>query len=210
MRLYLFGGYEHSEREFNDFKLLLKETILSINPKSILHIPFADLKGTKEGTNIEWFKELMAELGIKVYDARSKEDIDTTDGKYIFINGGHERDNLLTKINSNPKLLKLVMDAECIIAESSGSMAIGDKLRRYSASESDEIFEGLGILKGVIIEPHYTTKNTEQLLTDELKKSGLDYGIGIDSSTGMVVDSNEFPFNWEKIGFGDVYIIKAV
>jgi cyanophycinase-like exopeptidase len=157
----------------------------------------------KEG----WFKEIMADTGIKILDARNKNEIDETDGKVIFINGGINRYDLAHALLGNSKLLNLVKNADYIVSESSGSMVLGEKLRRYRAGEGDEIIDGVRLLKDVIIEPHYSQRNSQQLLKDDLAKSGMKYGVGIDSCTALVTDPKQFPVKWEKIGTGNVFII---
>jgi len=39
-----------------------------------------------------------------------------------------------------------------------------------------------------------------------MKKSRMKYGLGIDSTTGIIVNPQTFPNKWEKIGEGNVYI----
>jgi len=208
MKLFLFGGGESENNKTQILKNLIKESLLSSNPKSILHIPFARISSHEEEWQEGWFKKLMEDTFIKIYDARIQEEIDTFKGNVIFINGGHERYALLMAIKNHPKLLNIVMNAEVVVAESAGSRILGEKLRKYRVGGGDEIIDGIGLLKNVIIEPHYTEKHAEALLIEELKNSKMKYGLGIDTTTGIEVDSNVFPKNWKKSGIGNIFIIE--
>jgi len=75
--------------------------------------------------------------------------------------------------------------------------------------DGSEIIKGFGILKNTIIEPHYTEKKRQQLLIDDMKKSGMKYGVGIDSATAIVIDTQKFPNQWEKVGVGNIYLKTA-
>ena len=83
-------------------------------------------------------------------------------------------------------------------------MAMGEYMR--ADHNENGMIKGFGILKNVVIEPHYTERNYKNFLPEDMKKSGMRYGIGIDSATGIVIDPQEFPEKWEKIGAGSVYV----
>ena len=173
MKLYLFGGAEIDlpSRSVSILKNLLKETFLKINLPSILHIqfarpfPFPEDKGQwDEG----WLGQLMKGTNIKILDARNQQDIEEARGSLIFINGGPERKNLIDSIKNNPLLLRSVLSAPYIVAESAGSMATGEYMR---ISRTDEgVMKGLGILKGTIIEPHYTERNYKKYIPGDMQK----------------------------------------
>lgn len=204
MKLYLFGGAELDipSRSVSLLKDLIKETLIKLRPTSILHIPFARLHPTEEEWHEGWFKEVMSDTGIQILDARKESEFDKSDGSVIFINGGIERRELMSAFENNNKLLDLLRNTKYIVAESAGSMVMGEFMR--ADRDGNEIIKGTGILQNTIIEPHYTEKNREQLLLDDIKKSGMKYGIGIDSATAIVIDLNSYPKSWEKIGYGNV------
>ena len=176
----------------------MKDVIFSLKPQQILHIPFARLHPREEEWKEGWFKETMEGTGMEILDARNEEDIQKAKNPLIFINGGHGRYDLLNRVRNDKRLLQFILNAENIVAESAGSILMG-QFQRGARSE-DKIVEGLGILKDTIIEPHYTERSRQQLLKDEMQKSGMKYGVGIDSVTALVVDPSEFPEKWEKIG----------
>ncbi len=200
MKLYLFGGAEIIPDNTQLLKDLIKQTIVKIHPLSVLHIPYARLISTEEDWYEGWFMDVMKDTNIEILDARNNEDIEKTSSSTIFINGGIGRYDLINGITNNKKLLQMVLNAHHIVAESAGSMVIGEYQR--GARGESKIIKGLGILKNTIIEPHYSERHSQQLLLDGMKKSGMKYGIGIDSVTAIVVDPTQFPSTWSKIGNG--------
>jgi cyanophycinase-like exopeptidase len=212
MKLFLFGGAEidFPLRSVSILKNLIKDSILQVKPKSILHVPFARLHAIPEDKgewDEGWFKKLLADTGIEIFDARNQLDIDKAKGSVIFINGGPERKTLVDTVSKNSKLLQKILNANYIIAESAGSMAMGEYMR--ISRTDNNVMKGFGVLKDVVIEPHYTEKNYKQYLPGDMEKSGVRYGIGIDSATGIILDTQEFPDKWEKIGAGNIYLKTA-
>lgn len=204
MKLYLFGGAEIPLHQVEPLKTLIKQVIVNLHPASVLHIPFARLNPTEEEWKEGWFKDMMKDTGIEILDARNNNDINKASGSVMFINGGIGRYDLFNAFTNNPKLLTIIKNAEHIVGESAGSMVMGEYQR--GARGESRIIKGLGILKNTIIEPHYTERNSQQLLVDGMKKSGMKYGIGIDCATAIVVDPKEFPDKWTKIGNGNIEV----
>lgn len=68
--------------------------------------------------------------------------------------------------------------------------------------------KGLGILKSTIIEAHYSERSRQQPLRDEMRETGAQYGIGIDSVTGIIIDTETFPRDYKVIGEGLVEFVK--
>lgn len=206
MKLFLFGGAELNMPRVSPqiLKNQIKKILIDLNPTSILHIPFARPHPHEEEWKEGWFKKIMNDTNIKILDARNDSDIDKSDNLVVFINGGIERKNLIDNINKNNKLLNLILSAKYIVAESSGSMVMGEYLT--ADRTGSRIIKGLGILKNTIIEVHYSERNCQQLLIEDMQKSGMKYGIGIDCATAIVVNPLEFPTKWEKIGEGNIYI----
>lgn len=212
MNLFLFGGAEIDipTRSVSILKGFMKETLIKLKPKSILHVPFARPQPVFENKgewSEGWFKKMMIDSGIKIFDARNNRDIEKAENSVIFISGGSERKELIETINENNKLLKLILNSKYIVAESSGSMVVGEYFR--ISRNDNNVMKGLGILKNVIIEPHYTERDYKKFLPEDMKKSGVKYGIGIDSATGIIVDPQEFPEKWKKIGIGNIYLKTA-
>ena len=212
MKLFLFGGAEIGPpfRSVSILKNLMKKALTSIHPKSILHIPYARLYPINEdkGEWYEgWFDDLMADTGINIINARNQEALGRVTDSVVFINGGSNRKLLVDEMYKSQLLLHKVLSAKYIVAESAGSMAMGEYMR-ISRTDSG-VMKAIGVIKNVVIEPHYTEKNYKEYLPGDMEKSGVKYGIGIDSATGIIVDPAEFPAKWEKIGVGSVYIKTA-
>lgn len=205
MKLYLFGGAETDQGQSPLLKKLIKDVVLLLKPQQILHIPFARLHPSEEEWKEGWFLETMKDTEIEILDARNEEDIQKAKNPLIFINGGHGCYDLLNRVSNDKRILQFILNAEYIVAESAGSKLMGERQRGENVE--NKIVEGMGILKNTIIESHYTEKGRQQLLKNEIQKSGMKYGVGIDSLTALVVDPSEFPEKWEKIGGGNVDII---
>jgi len=146
--------------------------------------------------------------GIELLDARNKEDLDRADEPVVLINGGPQRDDVYKKIVNNKKLYGLVMEASYIIGESAGSMVCAEYRRTYKGGKGVTV-KGLGLLRDTIIEPHYSERNRHQSLRDEMKKCGIKYGIGIDSITAAVIDTESYPEKYKVIGRGKVDFVKS-
>jgi cyanophycinase-like exopeptidase len=206
MKLFLFGGAEIETPDVSPgvLKDLIKKTLTELNPQSILHVPFARLHSFEEEWKEGWFKEEMTDTGITILDARSDSDIAKATDSVIFINGGIERKELINSINRNPLLHDLILSAKFIVAESAGSMIMGEYMT--ADRSGNEIIKALGVLKNTIIEVHYSERNRQDLLFEDMRKTGMKYGIGIDCATALVVDPLDFPKKYEKIGVGKVYL----
>ncbi len=152
-----------------------------------------------------WFTDVMSDTSIQIYSAKKQEDINTWNGDVVFINGGHERKALVDAIIANDTLFQKVRSANYIIAESAGSVTMGEYMR--ISRTDDNVMKALGILKDVVIEPHYTERNYKHYLPGDMQKSGMKIGIGIDSATGIILDTDLFPGEWRKVGPGNIYIL---
>lgn len=207
MKLFLFGGAELQLGHGPILKDLIKKTIVDLHPAQILHVPFARLKPTEEVFREGWFKELMMDTAIPILDARLDDDLAVAEHPLVFINGGHGRPDLIAGVHGNTKILDLILNADYLVGESSGSMITAEYLR--VGKEGGEIVKGLGILKDTIIEPHYSERGYQQLLATEMKQTQAKIGIGIDCVTALVIDTQSFPSEWNTIGMGKVDVIKA-
>ncbi len=133
----------------------------------------------------------------------SKISLATSNG---FISGGGGNVVLMNKIKANPKLLKLVKNAEVIIGESAGSKVLGEYFRASGSDPKSKMVKGLGIIKNTVVEPHYTERQRHELLNRNLQESKLKYGIGVDCVTALELDTNYFPDKCKRIGQGNIDI----
>jgi len=191
-------------------KKSIRDIISATGTKDVLHVPFARMKTVPEDNgewDEGWFAKLMSDTGIPVFDAGKSPDVGKSSGETIFINGGRGRIDLLESVENSRRLLDKILNAKFIVAESAGSMLMGEYMR--VSREDGSVVKALGILKNTVIEPHYTERGYNKFLPEDMKKSGVKYGLGIDSATGIATDPKLFPDQWEKLGPGNVYIITA-
>jgi cyanophycinase-like exopeptidase len=210
MRLYLFGGAETDQGQAPVLKQLINDVIAGLGQKQLLHIPYARIKVPEEEEDVwgeGWVSRDLNLKRIDLLDARNQNDLKRANNPVIFMNGGPQRDLLYEKITNDRHLYKLVMTASYIIGESAGSMVCAEYRRAYRNGQA-VITKGLGILKDTIIEAHYTERNRHQALRDEMKEVDAKYGIGIDSITGAVIDTETYPEKYQVLGNGLVELIK--
>lgn len=210
MKLYLFGGAETDQGQGPVLKRLINDILAEIKPKQLLHIPYAriEVPEGEEGTWGEgWTKKELKLEGAQLLDARNKNDLAHAKNPAIFMNGGPDIDFLYEKITSDKRLHYLVTNADYIIGESAGSMVTAEYRLTYK-NDPPTTTKGLGILKNTIIEAHYTQRGRQQALRNEMKECGAKYGIGIDSITGIVIDTEIFPKKYKVIGSGLVELVK--
>lgn len=210
MKLYLFGGAETNLGQAPALVKLINEVLAEIKPKQLLHVPFARRQIPKNEINIwgeGWISRALSLSGTELLDARNEKDLLRAKHPVIFVNGGHDHQGLYQEITHNKLLYKLIKDADYYIGESAGSMIVGTYQRNNNGTQPP-IGKGLGILKSTIIEPHYTQRQRHQILKDEMKDTGADYSIGIDSLSAMVIDTNIYPDSYNSIGNGIVELIQ--
>lgn len=214
MKLYLFGGAEIDETKALPLKKLFNEVLNEIKPKQLLHIPYARTVVPEGEENIwgeGWVNRDLNLDGIELIDARNEGDFKRAKNPAIFMNGGLQRNDLYDAIISNKKLNDLVIHAEYIIGESAGAMVCAEYRRTYPDNDKSKpgyTTKGLGLLPDTIIEAHYSQRNRQQQLRDEMKESGAKYGIGIDSYTGVIIDTNDYPDVYQVVGDGLVDFVR--
>ncbi len=211
MKLYLFGGAETDQGQGPILKKMINDVLTEVKPSQLLHIPYARTivpKGEEDVWGEGWVARDLELDGIELLDARNESDLAQANHPVIFMNGGPQRDNLYDKIIENQKLYDLVMNAEIIIGESAGSMVLAEYRRTYKGNV-EITKKGLGILRSTIIEPHYLERNRYQLLRNEMKDVNADYGIGIDSICGIIIDTETYPEECQTVGDGLVEFVRS-
>lgn len=206
MKLYLLGWADAEMQPIKQQFRLFQDIIDRLHPKQVLHIPFARSPETEKALwGPDWFTKYIDLQGSEYLNATNPDDITKANDPLIIITWGGQTANLLEKIQWSPKLLELINNAKHIIGESSGSMILAEYARVKNKTGTN-LIKTLGIIKDTIIEPHYTQRGSQQLLTKEIQEKDMKYGIGIDEITGMEFDPETFPHEWEKIGDGNVEI----
>jgi len=204
MKVFLFGGAEPGQvaRELK----LIEKVIKRLGVKQVLHIPFARTQTQEIEWSGDWFHRHIHLPGINYLNAANKSDINKARSPLVFISGGSEHVNLIKKIKSNSRLLNLIKNASYIIGESAGAMVLGTYFRSGRRDGPRRLLRGLGIIKNIIIEPHYTEKKRQTMLVQEMKQAKARYGIGIDSLTAIEFELDKFPKEYKKIGSGSIEI----
>lgn len=209
MQVFLFGWAVTIEGHANVEPLLklIEQTIKNINPKQILHIPFARIVASEPEWDWDWFHRHIHLEWVEYLNAANEGDIERADNPLILISGGREHINLLTKIHNNPHLEQLIRNAKYIIGESAGAKVLWAYARILSKDGKRMLAPWLWIIKDTIIEGHYIEQGRQEFLMQEMKEMNLKYGIGVDSNAGISFDTEKFPEEYEVIG--DVVEVKT-
>jgi len=206
MKIFLFGGTGLTEDLVKHELKLIEEVIREIDVKQILHIPFARVGPGKGPWAGDWVQRYINLDGKEYLNAKNEKDMAKVNHPLIFISGGSKSATLLNRVKSDPQLIDLIQKADYIIGESAGAKVLGKYLRVTEADGQNQLVKGLGIIKDTLIEPHYTENKRQQLLIEEMKKTGVRFGVGIDCQTGLEFEIDKFPEEYKKIGTGTVTI----
>jgi cyanophycinase-like exopeptidase len=210
MILYLFGGAETDQGQAPQLIALINQVLDEIQPRQLLHVPYARTKVSPEEEYIwgeGWVSRFLHVHSIDLLDARNKKDSARANNPAIFINGGSQRDLLYETIEANPELKEIIMSAPYVIGESAGAAVCGQFRRTYE-NNSMVIRPGLGLVKDSVIIAHYFYRSRQQELVDALKMSKANFGIGIDSLSGIKIDTARYPQAFTFIGNKKVKLVR--
>ena len=203
MKLYLFGG---AGGEAATELKLISDTIQGLHPKQVLWIPFARIQPSVEPDwRGDWPHRYMDWSGIEFLDASNEDDMARVENPVVFISGGSKGYNLMDELQKRPHLVELIHQADYVIGESKGTMALGTHFRD-GKDTSVPLRQGLAIIRNTVIEPHYTERSGQKRLATTMRETDAHYGIGIDERTAITFDLADFPAKWEKIGEGNVEV----
>lgn len=203
MIIYLFGGSSpnNSEKQWT----LIKSKIEEINPKEIIYLGYAK-KGSDSEEGLFLRRKLFSEFSDEINDY-SIENVVRSKNPLIFIDGGHNGPNLSDSVTRDEKLMNLIVSVDYLMGESKGAVFTGQKMRLDN--EGKNFSTGLGLIKGTVVEGHYTQKGRQSLLRQSMVKMGFNIGIGIDEACGIKIDTELFPEKYEILGDGLVEVIKS-
>lgn len=210
MILYLFGGAETDLGQAPLLIDLINQTLEEIKPKQLLHVPYARMTVAPAEKYIwgeGWVSRHLHLDSVELLDARSKADVARANNPVVFMNGGSQRDVLYEKIEADKTLKHLVMHAPVVIGESAGAAVCGHYRRTYQ-DDHMAIKPGLGLLPDTIIIAHYFHRLRQQELQEALVLSKAGIGIGIDSLSGIRVDTADYPQVITPIGHQKIDVIK--
>lgn len=203
MEIHLCGS-----RNYNGRKEIYWSTIRDyVVEKSITQILFI---GTAAETHpgplaLKYFRD-NAQLpkNIQILDAEIENNIALANSPAIYVLGGRKQLELINFITTHPKLENLIQTCPYYFGESMGAKLIGSKIR--IGEPGTPLATGLGILKNTIIEGHYSQKQRQQVLKNEVISGGLKYGLGIDENAEVVTTPELFP-KFQRRGPGLVELI---
>lgn len=183
---------------------LIQQVIDQIKPKQILHIPYARYGATeKERDGDRFHRNIVLKDDVQYINAEH-DDLLKVQDPLVLISWWGKSGRLLKKLRDNKKLLEIVNNAENIIGESAGAKVLGEYVRIQTDDWEEKVVPWIAIVKNTVIEPHYLEKTRQKLLEEVMKTSKMPIGLGIDSSVGVMIDTNTFPWTYNVIGPGTV------
>lgn len=203
MELHLCGGRKYNGHEEIYWKSI-RDFIVGRSLTQVLFVGTA--AETHQGPRVLQFFREKIELpdSIQILDAEVPGELILAHNPIVYVLGGMRQMELINLMRTNPKLESIICNCPYYFRESVGAKLVGSKLRVGATGTT--LVEGLGILKETIIEGHYTQKQRQQVLRDEIKTENLKYGLGIDEDAEVVTNPEIFP-HYEKLGPGLVELI---
>lgn len=203
MELHLVGGRNYNGQKQTYWKLV-REFIVSKNITRILFIGTASESHVGPEALIFFKNNINLPEQVQVLDAEIENELATVHGSTVYVLGGHRQLELLDFIHKTPVLENAIRTCPYYFGESMGAKLVGSKMR--VGENASPLVSGLGILKDTVIEGHYSQKQRQQSLKDEVKVGNLKYGLGIDEDAEVVTTPETFP-KFRKNGPGIVEII---
>lgn len=218
--LLVIGG---AEDKYNERRILRKFLELTGNDggeTQILIVPVAsDFPEFAADIYVQAFRR----LGIsnpRVLRATSRQDVfaanadELLDGvKGVFITGGDQMRlvSLLGGTNFAQKLRELITETDVVIAGTSAgaagmstSMIVRGDATPHPHKGSVRLSPGLGFLKNIIIDQHFTERGRISRLITAVSYNPYNLGIGIDENTAIILDKEGV---LEVFGAGSVTIV---
>ncbi len=208
MKVILFGGAETGEG-IKEMKMI-ERVIKREKPKQVLHIPSARVTTKEPEWQGDWYHKNIKHPGIIYLNSENKVDMAKVKNPLIFISGGSSIMNLHAVLKKNPKLVRLIKNASCIIGESAGAKMLGAYFRVSGSDPKSKMAKGLNLIKDTAIEAHYTQRKREKILELDMEEAPVRFGVGIDTITALEFDTETFPTKIKKIGKGKVVIREQV
>jgi cyanophycinase len=146
-----------------------------------------------------------------VFQADPDELLDGVNG--VFITGGDQMRlvSLLGGTKFADKLRRLVRETDIVLAGTSAgaagmstSMIVRGESTSHPHKNSVRLSPGLGFLKNIIIDQHFTERGRISRLITAVSFNPYNLGIGIDENTAIIVDGNGV---MEVYGAGSVTVV---
>lgn len=216
--LLIIGG---AEDKYNERRILRKFIQLSGDENAvILILPLAsDFPEFAADVYVQAFRKLGV-AAPRVLRATSRQDVMEADADAllegvtgIFISGGDQM--RLTSILGGTKLAqkieKMVRETDIVLAGTSAgaaamstSMIVRGESLSHPQKNSVRISPGMGFLKNIIIDQHFTERGRISRLITGVSYNPYNLGIGIDENTAIILDKQG---TLEVFGQGTVTIV---
>lgn len=215
--LLVIGG---AEDKYNERRILKKFLSLAGNEKAeVLIVPVAsDFPEFAADVYTQAFRNLGV-ANPRVLRATSRQDVFDADENAlldgvtgVFITGGDQMRlvSLLGGTKFAAKLRHLVADTDIVVAGTSAgaagmstSMIVRGESTPHPHKNSVRLSPGLGFLKNIIIDQHFTERGRISRLVTAVSYNPYNLGIGIDENTAIILDKEG---NLEVYGNGSVTI----
>lgn len=216
--LLVIGG---AEDKYNERRILRKFLSLAGEEDAgILIIPVAsDYPEFAADVYVQAFRKLGV-TNLKVLRATSRQEVIEADADAllenitgIFISGGDQMRlaSLLGGTKVSQKIDKLVRESEVVLAGTSAgaagmsaSMIVRGESSSHPQRNSVRLSPGLGYLRNVIIDQHFTERGRLSRLITAVSYNPQNLGIGIDENTAIILDKEG---TLEVFGEGTVTIV---
>lgn len=203
MELHLSGGRSYNGQKHIYWKLI-RDFIISKQLNQILFIGTASETHLGPEAQIFFKQNIQLPENVQVLDAEIDSELAAAKKPVIYILGGRRQLELLEFISKHQIVENHIRNCSYYFGESAGAKLVGSKLR--IGETGTPLVSGLNILKDTIIEGHYSQKNRQKALRDEVKEGNLRYGLGIDEDAEVVTNPDIFP-RFQKKGPGIVELI---
>lgn len=215
-KLIIIGGAEDKENS----KVILKHIAEKISDDEELLI--ATVASEEPQKLITKYKKVFTELKVKNIRELSignreecwcENRIDLIkSAKVIFFTGGDQL-RITSLLNETPvyeSLIEAFSKGTIFVGTSAGASVMSDEMIVAGEGEEGprkctiEMEKGLGLIKGLIIDQHFSQRGRIGRLLVSVAQNPQSLGIGIDEDTAIIIDENN---NIKVIGSSSVYII---
>lgn len=216
--LLVIGG---AEDKYNERRILKKFLSLAGNEKAeILIVPVAsDFPEFAADVYVQAFRNLGV-ANPRVLRATSRQDVFQADADEllngitgVFITGGDQMRlvSILGGTQFSQKLRRMVAETDIVVAGTSAgaagmstSMIVRGESTPHPHKNSVRLSPGLGFLKNIIIDQHFTERGRISRLITAVSYNPYNLGIGIDENTAIILDNEGI---LEVFGQGAVTIV---
>ena len=216
--LLIIGG---AEDKYNERRILRKFLQLAGEKQAeVLIVPVAsDFPEFAADVYVQAFRNLGV-ANPRVLRATSRQDVFAADADSlldgingVFITGGDQMRlvSLLGGTNFAQKLGQLVSETDLVVAGTSAgaagmsaSMIVRGESTPHPHKNSVRLSPGLGFLKNIIIDQHFTERGRISRLITAVSYNPYNLGIGIDENTAIILDNEGV---LEVFGEGTVTIV---